>query len=641
MNSKINSDLVDINFEDIELPKEFESAPRVYGGISLENNEKTFLELSPKFALYGKLDEIRFRSDVEKSFTKLRWQSELSNETNNKDDGDNISKMEAFYDDSKKTFDLSRVPATKVPFNKRIYMPTYANEQIESKIAFARCQLNSLIKNHVQASKGMENLKPAQRLGLKRLKQRIKDKEIVCYPTDKSGRMSVDKPQNYVNSMESHQDNTIEVTVEEYRNVEKLLNSHVDAWFRILKGNDRLRNNYKSENNPVPPLYGLRKDHKKDFDLTIGPPTRPVCGGIVSSNHRISHFLSQVLKPIIKEAESTCDSTEDLLCRVRHCNDHELLDNCIIGSMDVEALYPSIDIDFSLSCCAELLMESDVSFENVDYSELGLFLALTNSRDELIENDLDEFCPRRENVSGRKPKLQASGTDNDEEVRWRNWLPPERQPPNDETRKRMIVCALVTSMKVVMKNHIYQFDNRYLKQKDGGAIGVGLAGEIANVFMVWWDREFRTRIQQRGVSLKLYSRYVDDVDLVSTTLSDEDNPSSLLEKETMEFLQQVANEIHPSIRVTVDFPSNHENGRLPVLDVEQWIDDVLVDGVQKKHILHSHYMKKMFSKLLIAVKTKISILSENLLLVMRNVSPSATRTKEQTNCSTLFIGCSV
>ena len=127
MNSKINSDLVDINFEDIELPKEFESAPRVYGGISLENNEKTFLELSPKFALYGKLDEIRFRSDVEKSFTKLRWQSELSNETNNKDDGDNISKMEAFYDDSKKTFDLSRVPATKVPFNKRIYMPTYAN----------------------------------------------------------------------------------------------------------------------------------------------------------------------------------------------------------------------------------------------------------------------------------------------------------------------------------------------------------------------------------------------------------------------------------------------------------------------------------------------------------------------------------
>ena len=165
---------------------------------------------------------------------------------------------------------------------------------------------------------------------------------------------------------------------------------------------------------------------------------------------------------------------------------------------------------------------------------------------------------------------------------------------------------------------------------------MGIAGEIANVFMVWWDREFRTRIQQRGVLLKLYSRYVDNIDLVSTTLSDEDNPLSLLEKETMEFLQQVANEIHPSIRVTVDFPSNHENGRLPVLDVEQWIGDVLVDGVQKKQILHSHYMKEMSSKLLIskdyalAMKSKMNILSADLLRVMRNVSPLCTE-DERTN----------
>ena len=57
----------------------------------------------------------------------------------------------------------------------------------------------------------------------------------------------------------------------------------------------------------------------------------------------------------------------------------------------------------------------------------------------------------------------------------------------------------------------------------------------------------------------------------------------------MEFLQQVAIAIHPSIKVTLDFPSSHENGRLPVLDVEQWIGDVLVDGVYKKQILHSHY----------------------------------------------------
>ena len=352
-----------------------------------------------------------------------------------------------------------------------------------------------------------------------------------------------------------------------------------------------------------------------------------MCGGIVSSNRRISHFLSQILKPIIKEAESTCDSTEDLLHRVRHCNDSETLENCIIGSMDVEALYPSIDIDFSLSCCSKLLMESDITFESVDYSELGLFLSMTNSRDELLQNNLSDFCPRRENVSGRKPKLEASGIDNDAEVRWRNWIPPERVPLDDHTKKRMVVFALVTSMNVVMKNHIYQFNHKYLKQQEGGAIGVGLAGEIANGFMVWWDREFKSRVQQKGVSLKLYSRYVDDIDLVSTKVSNADLSSSQAEKETMEFLQKVANEIHPSIRVTIDFPSNHECGRLPVLDVQQWIGDVLVDGVQKKQILHSHYMKEMSSKSLIskdsalAVRAKMNILSADLLRVMRNVSP--------------------
>ena len=81
--------------------------------------------------------------------------------------------------------------------------------------------------------------------------------------------------------------------------------------------------------------------------------------------------------------------------------------------------------------------------------------------------------PRRDNVRGRKQKLQASGTDNDKEVRWKNLLPLERQPPNNETMKRMVVCVLVKSMKVALKNH--QFENRYLKQKEDGAFGVGLA----------------------------------------------------------------------------------------------------------------------------------------------------------------------
>ena len=49
--------------------------------------------------------------------------------------------------------------------------------------------------------------------------------------------------------------------------------------------------------------------------------------------------------------------------------------------------------------------------------------------------------------------------------------------------------------------------------------------------------------------------------------------------------QQIANSIHPSIRVTVDFPSNHQNGSMPILDTEQWIDNVEVGNFIKFVIL--------------------------------------------------------
>ena len=47
------------------------------------------------------------------------------------------------------------------------------------------------------------------------------------------------------------------------------------------------------------------------------------------------------------------------------------LSRCILGSMDVKALYPSIDIDFSVDECVELLLESEIDFKDLDTAELG------------------------------------------------------------------------------------------------------------------------------------------------------------------------------------------------------------------------------------------------------------------------------
>ena len=56
----------------------------------------------------------------------------------------------------------------------------------------------------------------------------MKLNEVICYPTDKSGRMSLDTPGSYIESIEPHL-SPIEVTQEQNNIVEKNLNTHLTS----------------------------------------------------------------------------------------------------------------------------------------------------------------------------------------------------------------------------------------------------------------------------------------------------------------------------------------------------------------------------------------------------------------------------
>ena len=103
----------------------------------------------------------------------------------------------------------------------------------------------------------------------------------------------------------------------------------------------------------------------------------------------------------------------------------------------------------------------------------------------------------------------------------------------------------------------------------------------------------------------------------------------------MKKLQEIGNGIHPSIQVTVDYPSNNPNGRMPVLDTEHWMQEVEVNGELKWQVLHSHYSKPMANafvthkKSAMASRTKENILVADLTRVMRNVSTKCTEQERQ------------
>ena len=195
-------------------------------------------------------------------------------------------------------------------------------------------------------------------------------------------------------------------------------------------------------------------------------------------------------------------------------------------------------------------------------------------------------------------------------------------------------------MRTTLKNHIFRFNNEIRKQETGGAIGVTAAGDIACLFMVWWDRTFKELVASENIDLKLYTRYVDDENVVCKAIPvNDENQNEKDDERTMKRLQAIGNSIHPSIQLTVDFPSANTNGRIPILDTEQWLDEVEIDGTKKQQILHSHFAKPISNKYVILrnsalpIRNKLNILVSDLVRIMKNVSircnPEERKTKVQ------------
>ena len=69
-----------------------------------------------------------------------------------------------------------------------------------------------------------------------------------------------------------------------------------------------------------------------------------------------------------------------MIAEIKRVNDEQEDCNLVEGSADVKALYPSLDIDFTIDTVCNIFFESDISVEGVDYEEMGLYLALTTER---------------------------------------------------------------------------------------------------------------------------------------------------------------------------------------------------------------------------------------------------------------------
>ena len=602
----------------------------IYGGAEINDNVEKILSKEPGFMIHANIDEVEMEVEIEKGMAKARYELMSRGDTEDEYGGDWEEEEEEKERNSQKetglnkTLQYSNLRATDIPTVQRLHEPKQGSLRQEVVMESTKEKLLECAKRYRSThcnGKGElkdHNLSKEERQGLKQVKRDIKDKKVVVFCTDKSGKFSVDTKENYEEAIGQHtlKDKEIEGD-EKVKQIESKMNLHMRQFNRMFKvgsthnQEDRVTGATTSTNVPAPPMYGLRKDHKEHQDERKGPPVRPVCGANESPNSRLSCFLSRVVNDYADSLniKTECRSSEEMRAAFERYNNEEEEDvkrQCQILSMDVKALYPSMDWKEIGVAVKEMVESCEKDVEDVDWKEVGKYLATTLTKEEIEKEGLRHVVPKRKQETNRKITVAyLNNRKND-----RNWSNP--RAPGHKQKKRMIGLALAVGIQACMESHVYRVGDRVFLQQEGGPIGLELTGAVSRAFMWRWDKLYLERVQEAGIKMPLYERYVDDSNQVAVApekgarydresrkiVIDENGAREDEQKDERlaRVLSEIANDIMPCIKMEADWPSKNRDDRLPILDMKVWTD---ADG----NVLYTHYEKPMSRRSVLNAKS--------------------------------------
>ena len=406
---------------------------------------------------------------------------------------------------------------------------------------------------------------------------------------------------------------------------------------------ERLRHAIVAEGVRIPPFYGMRKDHKvvNAGDEELGPRVRPVCGAEDCVTKRVSYILCLLLSHLIPEDGTHCWSTDDLLAEFERVNSSQVVDGeWIVGSLDVDSLYPSLDIDRCARVVSEKLFDSDLKFEKLVWKEIALYLKFHLSDEEIALEGLDRICPRARSNRGGRPTFVASGSDIRLDVRHGPWVFRRRSPSKAVVRKMFCIAVRVMIIKT-MSLHDFQLDGQLFRQSGGGSIGLDLTGVVSDVYMCEWDKHLIRLMEEAHMETVVYKRYKDDVDFVFHWQADiVVGEGEKKDRLAMDRVKSLAYSIDPSLTVSTAVCSDFPDGRLPSLDVKVWIGEDK-DGIMR--ILYTHYMKDVSNRTVMhrlsshSDSMKVSVFVNEVLRILRNCSQHTVWKEEAARHVTYFM----
>ena len=174
-------------------------------------------------------------------------------------------------------------------------------------------------------------------------------------------------------------------------------------------------------------------------------------------------------------------------------------------------------------------------------------------------------------------------------------------------------------------------------QKVGGPIGLRSTGAIARVVMPMTDRRVKTKMTKDGIDTKLDARYVDDGRTLlypikagwgwineenkmvwSEEQEKKDTANSTWTSRTARTVKDIVNSCNKTLRCTVETCDDFEDGRLPTLDTNIWMEG--------GKVVNTFYEKEMSAKTVIhrdsalSENSKMASLRQNVVRHIRNTS---------------------
>ena len=253
----------------------------------------------------------------------------------------------------------------------------------------------------------------------------------------------------------------------------------------------------------------------------------------------------------------------------------------------------------------EMIQDSDVKILTDD-RELGLFLASTMKREEVVALGLGEVVQERLHSAGAAPGITSREILHRGPACPSKWKEQARRPTEEERRK-MLGLMVEISINLCMEHHYYIYNGKVKKQEGGAGIGLRLSEALGRAFGLWWHGKLLQKLERLGWKPKMLKRYVDDANTVLQALRPgtkynqteekleiveekvEGDQGKEIDEITMKVFGEVANAVDQSIEVEVDYPSKNEDHMMPILDMKMSMN-------QQNEVVFMFYRKPQCNK---------------------------------------------